>query len=118
MDEIWARIGLVLGALAIAGFIVAVQRRRRRVPERDVVAPQLTPGLHFFSSRGCATCAGAREKMVSAVGIDGFTEHVWEEDPGVFSDLGIDAVPAVLVIREGGQGRLYPGRPDRALAKR
>jgi hypothetical protein len=56
--------------------------------------------------------------MVSAVGIDGFTEHVWEEDPGVFSDLGIDAVPAVLVIREGGQGRLYPGRPDRALAKR
>lgn len=118
MDEIWARIGLVLGALAIAGIVVAVQRRRSRIPEREIVAPQLDPGLHFFSSRACSTCEGARERIVAAVGETGFSEHVWEEDPEVFSELGIDAVPASLVVREGGRGRLYPGNPERALANR
>lgn len=118
MDEIWARIGLVLGALAIAGAIVAIQRRRGRIPERDIVAPQLAPGLHFFSSRGCSTCEGARERIVAVVGETGFTEHVWEEDADIFSELGVDVVPASLVVREGGYGRLYPGRPDRALANR
>lgn len=118
MDEIWARVGLVLGALAIAGIVVAIQRRGRRVPERDIEAPRLDPGLHFFSSRGCSTCDGARQKIINAVGESGFTEYVWEEDPGVFGELGIDAVPAVLVVREPGKGRLYPGRPDKALADR
>lgn len=118
MDEVWARIGLVVAALAIAGLVIAFQRRRQRIPERDLVASQLTPGLHFFASRGCSTCEGAREKIVSTVGENGYVEHVWEEDPGVFSELGVDAVPAVLVVREGGRARLYPGRPDKALANR
>lgn len=56
--------------------------------------------------------------MVAALGETGFTEYVWEDDPGVFSELGIDAVPAVLVVGEDGRGRLYPGQPDRALDNR
>lgn len=118
MNEIWVRVAVVVGVLAVAGSIVAIQRRRRRSPERDIAAPRLEPGLYLFSSTACSTCDAARQELVAAVGVAGFSEYVWEEDPGAFSELGIDAVPSVLVMGEGGQGRLYPGRADKALAGR
>jgi hypothetical protein len=34
----------------------------------------------------------------------------------VFKDLGVDAVPATLIVGESGSSTLYPGRPDFALA--
>jgi hypothetical protein len=118
MDELWTRIGLVVTILAFAGLIVLMQRRRHRVPDRDIEAPRLDPGLYLFSSITCSTCEVAREKLIAGTGEEGFHEYVWERDPEVFTELGIDAVPAVLVMREGGRGRLYPGRVDKALANR
>ena len=118
MDEVWARVGLVVAALVVAGAIVYLQRRRLRIPERDVEAPQLAAGLYLFTSATCSTCQAAREKLIARVGDEGFEEFLWEHDRRIFDDLEIDAVPAVLVMKETGRGRVYPGRVEKALANR
>lgn len=118
MDEVWVRIGLVVAALAVAGLIVLIWRRGVRIPEREIEAPNLDPGLYFFSSGSCSTCESARDELIARAGEGGFEEYVWEREPQIFTDLGIDAVPAVLVMKEGGRGRLYPGQVRKALAGR
>lgn len=118
MDEILARVGLVGGALVVAGAVALILRRRSRAPELDRDVPGFAAGLYLFSSTTCSTCESARNKLTAALGEHGFTEFVWEEEPQVFSDLEIAAVPAVLVVAEAGRGRLYPGQPDEALAAR
>lgn len=118
MDESLARVGLLLAAFAIAGGIVFVQRRRLRAPQRSVEAPHLEPGLYLFSSATCSTCQSAREKLVAELGVAGFEEFVWERNPEIFNDLEVEAVPAVLVMREGGRGRVYSGQVEKALANR
>lgn len=115
MDEIWARVGLVLGALAVAGTISLIQRRRTRRPVRSVKAADMAAGVYFFSSATCPTCERAREKLNDRLGEDGYTEFTWENEPDPFNTLDVDAVPAVAVLDEAGRGRLYPGQPDRAL---
>lgn len=117
MDEIWARVGLVFGALAVAGAISFLQWRRTRRPVRTVEASDMAAGVYFFSSATCPTCERAREKLNARLGENGYTEFVWENDPGPFANLDVDAVPAVAVLDESGRGRLYPGQPDRALAR-
>lgn len=116
MDEVWLRIGLILGALAVAASIALIQRRRARSPVRSVEARGFDPGVYFFSSSACPTCSQARKKLNAALGDKGYIELVWEEEPGVFDDLGVDAVPAVVVVREDGRGKLYPGQPERVLS--
>ena len=117
MDEFWNRMALVGGALIVAGAVALWQRRRSRRPIRDLGELDMPRGLYFFSSASCPTCRSARRKIESAVGLDGFTEYVWEREPGLFADLEVDAVPAVLVVDELGRGRLYPGQPERALQR-
>ena len=112
----WARIGLVGAALAVAGAIALIQRRRALSPVRAVETPGLAPGVYFFSSASCPTCRRARETLDASIGDSGYDELVWEEQPLAFRDIGVDAVPAVLIVGEGGRGRLYPGQPERALA--
>ncbi|MGH3649714.1 MAG: hypothetical protein ACRDU9_03320, partial [Acidimicrobiia bacterium] len=60
----------------------------------------------------------ARRKLDAFLGEGGYREMAWEREPVRFDELGIDSVPAVLVVGEGGRGRLYPGQPDRALVGR
>lgn len=118
MDDLWTRIGLVVTFLAFAGLIVLIRRGRLRIRDRDVEAPGLDPGLYLFSSITCSTCETAREKLIARTGDEGFDEYVWERDPEIFAALGIEAVPAVVVMREEGRGRLYPGSVEKALANR
>jgi len=75
------------------------------------------PGVYFFSSSTCHTCEQARDKLDARLGQDGYTEYAWEDEPGPFGDFDVDAVPAVVILEEGGRGRLYPGQPDKALAR-
>ncbi|MGD2060855.1 MAG: hypothetical protein PVF87_08330, partial [Acidimicrobiia bacterium] len=97
----------------------AFWRRRRSQPSvRNVAAPQLRAGLYLFSSASCATCDGARREIVAAVGTSGFSEIVWEQQPDLFGVIGVEAVPATLVMGEKGRGRLYPGSPRKALSNR
>lgn len=116
MDEVAIRFGLIAGALAVALLVTWVIRSRARRPIRQLVDVDIDPGTHFFSSRACDSCRSARRKLTEAVGTGGFLEHVWEDEPGVFAELGVDAVPAVLLVSSDGAGTLYPGKPDRAIA--
>lgn len=117
MDEIWARLGLVVGALAVAGCVILIQRWRARLPIRTVDVADAPPGVYFFSSSTCQTCERARAKLDARLGEDGYMEYAWEDDPGPFGDFDVDAVPAVVILEEGGRGLLYPGQPDKALSR-
>ena len=117
MDEIWARVGLVTGALAVAACVISIQRWRARRPVRTVDVAAKAPGIYFFSSSACPTCDRAREKLDVRLGENGYIEHAWENDPEPFVDFEVDAVPAVVILEEGGRGRLYPGQPDKALSR-
>lgn len=118
MDEVWARVGLLLAAGAVAGVIVLLQRMRLRAPQREVEMHHLEPGLYLFSSATCSSCEAARARLVAELGSAGFEEFLWERDPAIFTDLEIERVPSVLVLREGGRGRVYAGHVERALANR
>lgn len=117
MDEVWARVGLVVGALAVAACVILIQRWRVRRPIRAVEVADKPPGVYFFSSSTCPTCEQARDKLDARLGEDGYTEYAWENDPGPFGNFDVDAVPTVVILEEGGRGRLYPGQPDKALSR-
>jgi hypothetical protein len=117
MDEVWARAALVAGALAVAGVVVLVQRLRARPSVRTVGETSLAPGTYLFTSATCAGCAQARQTLRTELGEDRFHEFAWEEGSAPFDELGIDAVPAVLVVDPGGRGTVFPGQPDRALRR-
>lgn len=116
MDDVWGRAGLLLGALAVGAIVSFVQRRRSRRPFRAVQATDLAPGVYLFSSSTCSTCKTARTRLEERIGAGKYTELVWEEDPGPFQALGVDAVPSVLFVAAGGRGRLYVGGVEPALA--
>lgn len=60
----------------------------------------------------------ARTMLDSRLGPDGYTEHAWEEDPSTFQRLGVDEVPAVLVVTKDGSARLFAGDLGAALERR
>ena len=49
------------------------------------------------------------------LGSAGYIEIRWEDDPGLFTHLGIDAVPCTVVVGDDGSASLHPGMPDGAL---
>jgi hypothetical protein len=88
-----------------------------RDPLRTVGETSLDPGVYLFTSATCSTCAQARQTLQTELGGDRFHEFAWEEGSETFDQLGIDAVPAVLVVEPGGRGTIFPGQPDRALRR-
>ena len=68
-----------------------------------------------FSSSACSDCPLARRTLADALGEQGFLELSWEDDPGAFDRLGVDAVPATLVVAADGSGTLWPGGAEMAL---
>lgn len=112
MDDVWVRAGLVAAALLVVGVIVLILRRTPTPGARRIPVAGLDPGVYLFTSTACVTCKTAREELIAKA--EEFVEIAWEEQPGIFADLEIDAVPAVLVVGEAGSGRLIPGRPGRA----
>lgn len=117
MDDIWARVTVVAGTLLMGMLITLVIRVRARRPEVEFEALPLGAGVYFFSSTTCPTCENARTKLNAHLGEEGYTEFVWDEQPRRFVELGVEVVPAVLVVTDSGRARLYPGQPERALAR-
>ena len=115
MDELWLRLGLIAGALAIAAIATLTLRFRNRGGPVDLEVTGLGPGVYLFTSTACPQCGSARRALSDSLGEDGFAELRWEELPGVFHDLGIEGVPATLVVRADGSGTVWSGKPDPAL---
>lgn len=115
MSELWLRVAIVGGALAVAGLIASITRRRAAKATRTVQTVHLEAGVYFFSAATCATCERARARLDSKLGASGYTEFAWEHHPDVFSEYGVDQVPAVMVVNHEGKGRLRFGQPERAL---
>lgn len=115
MNELWVRVALVAGALALAGVIALMVRRRATARVRTVKTRGLEAGVYFFSAATCATCEQARTKLDSSLGPDGYKEFAWEHHPQIFTEYDIDQVPAVMIVDDGGRGRIHFGQPDLAL---
>lgn len=116
MDEVLIRLAIVVGSLVVVGAAVALARWRSKAPRR-LSETGLEPGVYLFTSETCPDCAPARETLLSALGSDGFTELRWEDQSEVFKRLGIREVPATLAVETSGDGRLWPGQPDRMLVR-
>ena len=116
MSEIGARLVWVLGAVVVAVAAILILRKhgqRRRSVRIHQTA--LGAGIYLFTSATCPDCETARSLLAGAIGLSGFVEKSWESDPGLFSDIGVRAVPATLIVTDADDSTLFPGRPDRAL---
>lgn len=114
MSDLALRLSLILGALVVSFVVVAAIRRARQRPV--LIDPgKLGPGVYLFSSTSCLDCLPARSKLVETLGDRGFVELMWEREPDTFLELGIDAVPATVVVGDDGVARLFAGMPVEAL---
>lgn len=111
MSDLELRIAMVSGAILVALLVTVVLRIGSSGPSRRVSGIDLAPGTHFFSSASCGQCSPARRLLIEHFGTEGFSEHEWEREPGLFQAIGIDAVPATLLVDSGGSGTLWPGMP-------
>lgn len=112
MEETLTRLLLIGGFLMISFIAVLLLQRRASRQFRRIDRTGLAPGIHFFSSGTCAECTPARMVLVERLGANGFVEHTWEADSAVLEALGIDAVPATLVVDKAGAGKLWTGMPN------
>lgn len=115
MDDLWLRVGLIAGALLVAAAVTIYLRSRFTEAKRSLVETGLQPGVYLFSSSGCSDCQLARQALSDALGDQGFLELRWEDDRDVFHRLGVDAVPATMIVAADGSGTLWSGRAEPAL---
>jgi hypothetical protein len=115
MSEVWVRLALILGALALALVTTVVLRGMTRGRAIVIAAAGLRPGVYLFSSATCLDCESARAAIDTRMGPGGFVEIKWEEEPGPFHDLGIEAVPTTVIVHDDGSAEVFPGMPDKAL---
>lgn len=106
---------VVAGALAVAGVIAVIRHRRASAQVPTVQARGFSPGVYFFSSVACPPCEQTRNTLVAALGTSGYEEFVWEHHPETFTEYGVDQVPAIMIVDDGGLGRIYFGQPDPGL---
>lgn len=111
------RLSLIAGALVVAGVTTVTMRLRAKGGPRRLAETWLDQGVYLFSSTACPDCKHVRSMLDDALGRDGYQEFRWEQEPGLFHDLGVDGVPATLIVDPNGSGVLWPGRPDEALAR-
>ena len=116
MDEVWLRLSLIGGALLVVLVITLVLRSTASRGPLKITATGLKQGIYLLSSSACPDCATAREYLEDKLGNDGFDERSWETEPGLFGRIGVDAVPATLIVDLEGAAVLWPGHPGKALA--
>ena len=108
MDEVTLRLLLVAGTVIAVSGLAWVQRRRVRPPTRVVTSSGLEPGVFLLTSRECESCERARRVLGRRAE---YTELSWQDSPDAFARLGVEAVPAVLVVDQAGRGVLSFGSP-------
>jgi hypothetical protein len=114
MSEAWIRLLVVVGGIAVAVLVAVVIRRPSR-RGRPLTGAGLRPGVYLFTSKTCADCLTARDRLVDSLGANGFTEIEWEASPALFARVGIDVVPCTVLVADDGSALRYPGMPDPAI---
>ncbi|MGH8948094.1 MAG: glutaredoxin family protein [Acidimicrobiia bacterium] len=114
MTELWLRLAIVIAAVALSLLIIVMMRRRPGRSETGDVGG-LDPAVYLFTSATCVDCAGARARLTDLLGSVGYVEIRWEDEPGLFTRLGVDGVPCTVVVGGDGSASLHPGMPGRAL---
>lgn len=112
MDEIWTRVAIIAAALLVATLVVAVRRRKALTTPRRIAATGLLPGIYLFTSADCAECSLARSKLDDSLGERLYHEVAWDCQPEIFIRLGVEAVPATMIVEADGSGGLWLGQPD------
>lgn len=112
MDELWARVAIIAAALLAAALVVALRRRSSLKAPRRLAATRLPAGVYLFTSADCDDCRTARAKLSERLGETTYNEIAWEDSPEVFNGLGVDVVPATMVVSADGSGQLWRGQPD------
>lgn len=95
-----ALVAVLVAAIVLAARYLPVERSR-------TVSTTLEPGLYLLTSGSCDTCQHARSQL-NRSGIL-YEELVWQQHPGRFEEMGIDAVPSVVEVTESGKGRWWRG---------
>jgi hypothetical protein len=117
MNELWVRLALIVGAMVAAFAIMLSMRAMRRERPTAIDPGGLGPGVYLFTSGTCLDCLPAREQITEVLGADGFVEVHWEEEPERFRELGIDEVPATIVVAVDGSAMLFSGMPAGAMKR-
>ena len=114
MSEVWLRLLIVVGAVALALLIIfAIRGRPGRSQAGD--GRGLDPGTYLFTSATCSDCEGARARLADMLGSAGFVEIRWEDEPALFARLDVGAVPCTIVVADDGSASVHPGMPGRAV---
>jgi hypothetical protein len=112
VDDLWLRIALIAAALSVAAIVVALRRRTALKAPRRLAVTRLPAGIYLFTSADCDGCRAARAKLNERLGEAAYNEIAWEDSPEVFNGLGVDVVPATMVVADDGSGHLWRGQPD------
>jgi hypothetical protein len=115
MSEIEVRLIAVVGAVVVGIALSLILRRKSaRRSASELEQNRLGPGVYLFTSASCPDCESVRDVLLERFGPAGFSELSWESHPEIFRELGVDAVPATLVVTATEGSTLYPGAPSRA----
>ena len=117
MSEPILQLLVLAGVVAVVAVLAWVGARRRIANPLEAVRPDLSPGVHFFSSSTCSACLPARAALTKVIGTD-FIEVRFEDDPSGFSRWAIGTVPTVIVVRESGQAVVFEGVPRKRDLRR
>lgn len=105
----------VVAAVAVAAVGVAVfSRRGRGLIRRSIEMPGYGPGLVFFSSSTCASCAQMRDHLKAWPDV---AEVTYEAAGGDFPSA-IDRVPALALLDDAGRGWVAYGVVSEARVRR
>jgi len=116
MSDVEVRLIAVIGAVGVGMAVSLILRRRpARLVGSELVQNRLGPGVYLFTSLSCPDCETVRAALLDRIGPAGFSELSWETDPEIFRELGVDAVPATLIVTATEGSTLYPGAPSRAM---
>ena len=117
MEDLAVRLIVAVGIAASATGVALASRSGRARRRRPFRSTGLAPGIHLFSSETCPSCERARSILVGS-GLS-FVEHSYESDAAVLETNGIERVPTVAWVPDGGlPGWLDEGVPtERALVR-
>jgi hypothetical protein len=119
MSDVAFRLLVVAGVVVVA-VVAALTARRlaapRHPPLRSAGVP-LPPGLVVFTATTCDRCREALS-VARATGVP-LREITYELEAELFATLGVDGVPLMLIVDQGGiPRRLLAGVPARRTLRR